>query len=776
VLTSGDDPRSDNGGVRRVSLYPGLVVLCVMAPLAAACSWQPRTLDSAAPAAPAESSQILAADGTLVTALHAEENRETVPLSQVPKSLRDAVVAIEDERFWQHQGVDTRAVGRALYADAREGTVLEGGSTITQQYVKNRLVRPERTARRKVQEASLAYQLERRYSKERILELYLNTIYFGHGTYGVQAASHEYFGVDVDRLTLGQSALLAGIIRAPNRIDPYASADVADARRRVVLDKMVALGEISPASSAAAAAEPLVGRRVRQERYPAPHFVERVKRLILDDPRFGPTPEARQDLLFRGGLRIETTLDLAKQAQAEQAVARVLSQPAHDPAAALVSLDPTNGNVRALVGGRDFFGGGPQSSFDLASQGRRPAGSAFKPFVLAAALESGIPLTATYDAPPRLVIPLPGQQWDVENYEGRGGGRLNLTDATVNSVNTVYARLILDVGPAEAVATAARMGITSPLLPYPSAVLGTNDVSPLEMASAYGTLANRGMAIDPTFVTKVTNKEGKVLYEHEASPRRAIEEATADAEIGVLRQVVERGTGVDARIGRPVAGKTGTGQEWRDAWFVGFTPDLVTSVWVGFPDRQVSMVPPTTRIQVTGGAWPAQIWQLYMSGALARTPVASFPVPRPEGSEAAAGVPERAVPSVVGMPVEQAEAALTREGFGAERRPRPSGDYPPGYVVAQTPPAGSSAPGGSPVVLDVATASSAATVPDVLDRSPDEARQVLAAAGLAAKVVTRAEPRSQGSAARRGRVWKQSPQAGTRAEGRGDVTVYVNPG
>jgi penicillin-binding protein 1A len=763
--------------MRWAARFPGLVLLGVVASLPAACSWQPRSLDNAAPLNPAESSHIMAADGTLVTTVHAEENRETVPLSQIPESLRDAVVAIEDERFWQHKGVDTKAVGRALYADAREGTVVEGGSTITQQYVKNRLVRSERNVRRKVQEASLAYQLERRYSKERILELYLNTIYFGNGAYGVQAASREYFGVDVDRVTLGQAALLAGIIRAPNKTDPYEYAGPADARRRVVLAKLVALGEISPADAEAAAAEPLVGPRLVQDRYPAPHFVERVKRFILDDTRFGPTPEARQDLLFRGGLRIQTTLDPGKQAQAEQAVARVLSQPARDPAAALVSLDPTNGHVRALVGGRNFFGGGPQSSFDLATQGRRPAGSAFKPFVLAAALESGIPLSSTYDAPPRLVLPLPGQQWQVDNYEGQGGGRLNLTDATVNSVNTVYARLILDVGPAEAVATAARMGITSPLLPYPSAVLGTNDVSPLEMAAAYGTLANRGMATEPSFVTKVTNTVGKVLYEHQPTQRRAIEESTADAEIGVLRQVVERGTGVDARIGRPVAGKTGTGQEWRDAWFVGFTPELVTSVWVGFPDRQISMVPPTTRIQVTGGSWPAQIWQLYTTAALARTPVTPFPVPRPAepGAAPVEDVPERPVPSVVGMPVELAEATLTREGFGAERRSRPSADYPPGYVVAQTPSEGSPARGGDPVVLEVATASNAVSVPDVLDRTADEARRALVAAGFEARVVTRAEPRSAGAAARRGRVWRQSPQAGTRTEGRGNVTVYVNP-
>jgi len=764
--------------MRWVVRSPVLVSVLVVAGLATGCAWEPRSLESAATQPPAESSRIVADDGSLITSVHAEEDRQTVPLSRIPESLRDAVVAIEDERFWQHNGVDTKALGRAIYTDAREATVVEGGSTITQQYVKNRLVQTGRNVRRKVQEASLAYQLEQRYSKERILELYLNTIYFGNGNYGVQAAARGYFGVGVEQLSLGQSALLAGIIRAPNRTDPYEFAESATTRRRVVLDKMVALGEISAVESQAAAAEPLVGPRPGQERYPAPHFVERVKRFILDDTRFGPTPEARQNLLFRGGLSIQTTLDPVKQTQAERAVARVLSEPGRDPAAAVVSLDPANGYVRALVGGRDFFGGGPQSSFDLATQGRRPAGSAFKPFVLAAALEAGIPLSTTYDAPPRLVVPLPGQQWEVDNYEGKGGGRLDLTDATVNSVNTVYARLILDVGPGEAVATAARMGITSPLLPYPSAVLGTNDVSPLEMAAAYATLANGGTARAPTFVTKVVDMEGRVLYEHEPSGERVLNEATVDAEVGVLRQVMERGTGVDARIGRPAAGKTGTGQEWRDAWFVGFTPDLVTSVWVGFPDRQVSMVPPTTRIQVTGGSWPAQIWQLYMAAALAQTPVTPFPVFRPEGrgGPAGSGVPERPVPTVVGIPVEYAEAALTREGFGAERRSRPSTDYPPGYVIAQTPAGGSPAAGGSAVIIDVATPSTSVTVPDVLDRSPEEARQVLAGAGLALEVVTSAEPRSAGAAARKGRVWKQSPQAGARAQEGGNVTIYVNPG
>ncbi|MDP9071655.1 MAG: penicillin-binding transpeptidase domain-containing protein, partial [Actinomycetota bacterium] len=423
-------------------------------------------------------------------------------------------------------------------------------------------------------------------------------------------------------------------------------------------------------------------------------------RSILDDPRYGGTPQARRDLLLRGGLRVHTTLDVHKQAQAEEAVAKVLSRPDRDPTAALVSLEPATGFVRALVGGRDYYGDSPEAKFDLATQGRRPAGSSFKPFVLAAALEKGIPLSRVYDAPDTLRLPLTGRTWVVDNYEGDGGeGPMDLVEATVGSVNTVYAQLILDVGPAAAVATASRMGLTSPLSAYPSAVLGTNDVTPLEMAGAYGTLANRGAAVAPSLVTKVVARDGRVLSEHRPAPNQVLRRETADAEVGVLQRVVERGTGVGARIGRPVAGKTGTGQQWRDAWFVGFTPELVTSVWVGFPDAQRSMVPPATRIRVTGGSWPAQIWQVYTTAALAHVPVAPFPdAPRP--LRPATAVATR-LGSVVGMPVAQAEQALDRSGFRAVRRPVPNEDYPPGYVVGQAPEAGTDQPGGSAVTLQV---------------------------------------------------------------------------
>jgi penicillin-binding protein 1A len=750
-----------------------VVLLTALALVGGGCAWKTKPL--ALDIRPlAQSSRIYASDGTLIVTLHAEENRESVSIAAMPQVLKDAVVAIEDARFWQHNGVDAKSVIRAVYANTSEGKVVEGGSTITQQYVKNELVGNDRNVRRKLREAALAYQLEHKYTKEHILELYLNTIYFGNGAYGVQAASHTYFGMPVDKLTLAQAALLAALIRAPSTTDPYAHADAALARRQQVLAKMTELRLITEEQRVAAAQEQLLpSAGPPGERYAAPYFVERVKRFILDDPRFGATPAARRNLLFEGGLRIETTVDLNAQRQAEDAMAKVLSKPERDPAGALVTLEARTGFVRALVGGRDFFGGGPQAKFDLATQGSRPAGSSFKPFVLAAAVEKGTPLTKVYDGPSHLTIPLTRSTWEVDNYEGEAGGRMNLVEATVHSINTIYAQLILEVGPSEAVSMATKMGITSPLQPFPSAVLGTNDVTPLEMASAYGTFANRGVAVPPTMVTRVLDDNGSVIFEHEHEQKRVMKQDTADAVTGVLQQVVERGTGVNARIGRPIAGKTGTGQQWRDAWFVGYTPELVTSVWVGFPDRQVSMVPPTTRIRVLGGTWPAQTWQLSMAAMLAGTPSSNFAPPPPLvfGLDA----PTLPVTNVIGMPVAQAEAALGRDGFRAVRQLRTSDDYPPGYVINESPPPGSEAPGGSTVTLVVSNGPSSAAVPDVLDKLEAAARKDIAEAGLNSKVIRQQEPRSPGAGTRKGKVWKQSPQGGTRTDLKATVTIYVNP-
>src|SRR5215213_1734087 len=468
------------------------VVAVVGALLAGACSY--------APAGPElegrhrdQSTTLLAADGSVLTALDAAEDRQDVSLDDLPRHLIDAVVAIEDARFWSHKGVDLRALVRAAVHNAEEGEVVEGGSTITQQYVKVALLDPRKTISRKIEEAVLAVRLAPRYSKRQILELYLNTVYFGNGAYGVQAAASEYFGVDAKDLTLPQAATLAAVIRSPRAYDPRDHPRRAQRRRDLVLRRMVEVGRLPRPEADVARASPLqLAVRDAGDRYPAPQFLEQVKRFVLGNPRFGATRAERQERLFSGGLRITTTLDPAAQLAAEQAVASV-RPPAPGPDA-----------VRALVGGRDFWGTAPGAKLDLATGGPgRPAGSSFKPFVLAAALDEGIPLDRRYPAPSRIELDLPGEVWNVENYEGGGGGSADLVEATAKSYNTVYAQLIEDVGPGDAVDMASRLGVASHLEPYYSAVLGTNLVHPLDMASAYATFANRGVRAAPSFVTRV---------------------------------------------------------------------------------------------------------------------------------------------------------------------------------------------------------------------------------------------------------------------------------
>ncbi len=750
-------------------------VLVVAATVGTACSYE--TMDLAPTLPPnAQSSTLLAADGTEITALHGIENRVEVPFAAIPGHLVDAVVAIEDRRFFRHRGVDLRAIVRAAWRNVEEGEVVEGGSTITQQYVKNALLLTDRTVDRKIQEAALAMQIEREYSKEEILEFYLNTVYFGAGAYGVEAASRTYFGKPVGDITLGEAALLAGLIKAPSTYDPYTDAEAAVARRSLVIDALIDTGLVDADDAEAARSERIeLVAPDPDDTYPAAHFVEQVKRFLLDDPAFAATREERVNLLFAGGLTIETTLDPELQRQAEHAVELVLSDPRNDPDAAVVTIDPANGHVLALVGGRDFFDGGPRSKFDLATQGRRPAASSFKPLVLAAALEEGIGLGTRYDAPPLIEIPITNDLWEVENYGQVDGGNVDLVDATVHSYNTAYAQLVMDVGPADAVGTARAMGVTAPLLAVPSAVLGANDVSPLDMTSAYATLAARGVHHPPVFVTRVRASDGHVLWEHQPTARQAIRTSTADAVTAVLQQVVARGTAVNARIGRPVAGKTGTGQEWGDAWFLGYTPDLVTGVWVGFAEGQIPMVPPTTRVRVTGGGWPAEIWQLYMTAALAEVPIVEFPV----GEQ----VPEPVEPSTTGQEVEQtlgmpevlATEILTRAGFVVRVDSVPDDQFPQGYVVASVPAAGDNAPGGSEVLLLVASGEPTERVPDLLGRTRDSAVRAVERARYLVTVVVEAESDPDAAATRAGRVWKVEPRTGTGPPAGSTITIWVNP-
>jgi penicillin-binding protein 1A len=564
----------------------------------------------------ARTSVVYAADGSVLAEWHGEENRTLVAIEDIPQYSGDAIVAIEDERFYEHNGVDMQAIARAFRANTEEGDVAQGGSTITQQLVKIMCTGGELTFTRKIREALLAYQLEARADKDDVLEAYLNTVYFGHGAYGIESAAQTYFGTSAKNLTLAQSATLAGVLASPGTFSPIDDPEACVSRRNVVLGKMTELGYISEADEITASQEPLEIAPPRDTPDRAPYFVEYVKQELID--RLGA------DAVFKGGLRVQTTLDPVLQAEAERAVKTHLGEPG-DPEAAVVAIDHSTGQVLAMVGGRDFR----EDQFNLAAQGRRQPGSAFKPFLLVRALEEGVRPDEIFDTSPYSVQVKDGV-WNVQNYENEfTEGYLSLRAATNWSVNAVFARLIMQVGAEDVVETAQRMGITSELEPNPAIALGglSHGVTPLEMASAYGTIASKGMRTHPTGIVNVTDDRGNVVYQPAGTPERAIEEPIAVETSLMLHDVVESGTGVAAKPASAwAAGKTGTTQSYRDAWFVGFAEDVSCAVWVGYREGQVDMVD-VHGITVTGGSYPARIWKTFIDAALAHS---GAPVTPPE--------------------------------------------------------------------------------------------------------------------------------------------------
>jgi len=507
------------------------------------------------------------------------------------------VIASEDERFFHHLGVDLWAIMRAAWRDLTGHYSLQGGSRITQQLVKQYYVGSKRSLWRKLREAILAVRLERRYSKNQILEQYLNRISLGQGAYGVEAAAQTYFNRPVGKLTLAQAALLAGIAPAPSVYDPRKHPALARARRDYVLGRMAANRFITDAEAAAARLEPVKLAPSRPPITKDPYFVDYVRRYVAAS--YG------DDQLYRGGLQIETTLDPAMQDAAERAISGILNQPG-DPAAALVAIDVHTGAIRALVGGRDFR----KSPFNLATQGRRQAGSAFKPFVLATALAKGISPYHYYDAPGTLDL----HGWNVSTYDRGGYGYINIVTGTVYSVNTLYAQLILDVGPTSVATTAHRMGIQSHLEADPTLTLGTSAVSPLEMASAYATFASGGIYHRPTAVQWIKDAGGDVLQSlGRPAGKHVLKRSVAEETTAILQKVVRSGTGTAAALSDyVVAGKTGTTDDHADAWFCGYTADIAACVWVGRPTARIPMES-VHGISVTGGSFPAEIWHAFMS-------------------------------------------------------------------------------------------------------------------------------------------------------------------
>lgn len=567
----------------------------------------------------AQTSVVYAADGSVLAEWYDVEDRTVVPGESIPQSLRDAAVTIEDRRFYEHKGVDLQAIVRALSVNTGAGEVRQGGSTITQQTVKLLFTDGERTLQRKIEEALLALQLESRADKDEVLGVYLNMVYYGHGAYGVQSAARRFFDVDAADLTLSQSALLAGCIQSPTRYDPFVHPSDALERRNLVLRVMRDEGVISEAETAEATAEPLgLTEGDAATKRIAPYFVEYVRRELLE--------ALGSERLYQGGLRIHTTLDPAAQRAAEAAARAVLPDPA-DPEVAIASVRWRDGSVVAVVGGRDFAA----EQFDLATQGRRQAGSAFKPFVLAAALEEGYALDSMWEATP-FSTPVKDGIWHVENYENAiTDGEYSLQTATTWSINTVYARLIMAVSPDKVVDVAHRMGITSEINNDPAIALGglSQGVSALEMASAFGTIANDGVFVATSGIERVTDSAGEIVYRPDRSGTEAIPKQVASTLAGALNQVLTQGTGSSAYFDQWGAVKTGTAQSWRDAWLVGYSGELSTAVWVGYPKEQLPM-DDVHGIRVTGGSFPAQIWRGYMQVASIgqpATPVSAPAVP-----------------------------------------------------------------------------------------------------------------------------------------------------
>ncbi|MDQ3537816.1 MAG: transglycosylase domain-containing protein [Actinomycetota bacterium] len=576
----------------------------------------------AKPAPNAEQTLVYAADGSVIATLRVQ-NRVIIGRDDVPQVLIDAVLGAEDRRFYRHDGIDLRAIARAAIANQRAGTVVQGGSTITQQLVKNRYF-PDapQTLRRKSVEVRLALRVERERSKDEILVDYLNTIYLGEGTYGVQAAARHYFGIDAAGLRLPQAALLAGLIRSPENYSPYGHPRAAHAARRRALAGMIATGAIGPRRARWAAGRSL-GVRARSApattRYP--YFVEYVKRVLLANPALGADEASRVRALYRGGLRIHTTIDPDLQAKAEAAASAHLPDGA-DPEVAIAVVRPGSGRVVAAVSGRNFR----RLQFDLATQAHRQPGSAFKTFALVAALRGGMRLDDVVDSGSATLLGSDGHDpWSVSSTTV---GQLPLDRALALSSNGAFARLAVELGGARIAEQARAMGVTSDIGSNDAIVLGglRGGVTPLEMASAYATLANTGIHVPPTPITKVTDADGKLLWRPAADPRVAVDPENAYLTTEALQGVVESGTGQAAGLARPAAGKTGTTQGYRDAWFVGFTPQLAAAVWVGHPrPRPMYGVRGVSRVE--GGTFPARIWRSFMTAALADRPVRPFPYP-----------------------------------------------------------------------------------------------------------------------------------------------------
>lgn len=687
-------------------------------------------------------SEVYTADGVLLGKL-TERNSQPVAFADIPTLVLAAALSAEDRNFMTHTGVDYRAVARAFLRDIGGGPT-EGGSTITQQVVKLNFVGTEPTLRRKVAEAAIAIELERRYSKEQILEYYLNSVFFGNNAYGIRAAAQEYFGKELSQLTVAEAAALMVPVRNPSLYDLRRDSTIPLRARNAVIDNMVLDGYISEADGEAAKDEPIVVAP-RQEFYdPAPQVLIAARDQILNDSRYGlgSTFLQRKRALFGcpaddtectggGGLRVYTTVDFRLQEEARRILQEWFPPGSNGPTGAIAMVDNRTGATVVMASGLDFGTDleAGQRQYDLATKGRRNPGSAFKPFGAVAALEQGITLNSFWNETTPQELDFGGPTiWRCANAGTNEPGIRSLESALIASTNTVFCQLAVEVGGEAIVDAAQRMGIRSPLLPIPAIVLGAQAVSPLEMASAFSTLANLGDRYDNYLIERIEDADGNVIYQHEAAPTRVISPPLAAAVVNTLERAITQGTGGNANIGRPMAGKTGTHENFTDAWFVGFIPQYTTAVWVGFPDRQVEMRNLTIRdtfyARVFGSTIPAPIWRQFMTAVTANLPVEDFPE-NPEGTAAYYRTMRVEVPDIEDMDLEEATEELYNAGLDFTVTIVNS-DKPADTAIETDPPAGRLINQGTTVELFVSSGLSPETaMPDLTGRTRAEADQIL---------------------------------------------------
>ncbi|MEG1097568.1 MAG: transglycosylase domain-containing protein [Raoultibacter sp.] len=633
----------------------------------------------------AEKTRVYAKDGTTLLAEFFLENRDPVALADISPLVVDATIATEDARFYEHEGVDPLGIARALVRNLQGGNI-EGASTITQQLVRNTALVEEATEvtfKRKIREAQLALEMEQRYSKDAILNMYLNMINYGDGCYGIEAAAQNYFSKSAAEVTLNEAATLAGIPQSPTYLNPLTNPDACLVRRNIVLGRLLETGHIDQASYDATLAEPLALKPAPDNPadgiFAYPYFTSYVRQLLLD--KYGDVT------VFKGGLTVYTTLDPVLQEKAQAAAAAQYERMDGDLDVSLTSIDPATGHILAMIGGKDYYA---SDQFNLATQARRQAGSSFKTFTLVSAIEQGISPQTNIDCSSPLKI----GDWRVENYGGASYGTRSIQSATAISSNTGFARLIQTVKPEAVVEVAHRMGVTSPLEAVDSITLGSQGVNTLEMADAYATLAAGGTQRESVAITKIIAADGSVLAEHVDTPVVALTPEVSYATTQVLKTVFTGGTATAAQLpsGQVAAGKTGTSENWRDHWLCGYTPQLSTAVWIG------------ARIERETPQWLdcSALWRDYMSAALdgvaladfatagsppynnpfnktqPKTPPKQEPKKEPKEENPAAAP---AAPNVVGMSLSAATAALA--GYAAEYVEAYSATVPAGVVIGQ---------------------------------------------------------------------------------------------